>query len=70
MFKAHNYDKYITTSEFNNLVARVFTARLAQTYLVTKTDSDTKLKDNIKKITSNKKKHLFVENELRKTKNI
>ena len=26
----HNHDKCITTAEFNNLAARVFTARLAQ----------------------------------------
>ena len=26
----HNHDKYITTPEFNNLAAGVFTARLAQ----------------------------------------
>ena len=39
----HNHDKYITTPEFNNLAARVFTARLAQADLVTKTNFDTKL---------------------------
>ena len=39
----HNHDKYITTPEFNNLAAGVFTARLAQANLVTKTDFDTKL---------------------------
>ena len=26
----HNYDKYITTQEFNKLTAENFTARLAQ----------------------------------------
>ena len=45
----HNHDKYITTPEFNNLAAGVFTARLAQANLVTKTDfewvSDSPLKD-------------------------
>ena len=30
----HNHDKYITTPEFNNLAAWVFTARLAQADLV------------------------------------
>ena len=39
----HNYEKYITTPEFNNLAARVFTARLAQADLVPTTDFDTKL---------------------------
>ena len=33
----HNYDKYITTSEFNKLAADVFNARLVQGNLVTKT---------------------------------
>ena len=62
----HNHDKYITTPEFNNIAARVFTARLAQANLVTKTDFDTKLQDISKRITSNKSKHLLVENELKK----
>ena len=62
-----NHDKYITTPEFNNLAAEVFTTRLAQANLVTKTDFDTKLQSLNKKITSNKTKHLLVENELKKT---
>ena len=41
----HNHDKYITTPECNNLAAGVFTAKLAQTDIVTKTDFDTKLQD-------------------------
>ena len=32
-----NHDKYIITPDFNNLVAGVFTARLAQAKLVTGT---------------------------------
>ena len=40
----HNHDKYSTTPEFNNLAARVFTARLARAYFVTKTDFDIELK--------------------------
>ena len=32
----HNHDKYITTPEFINLAAGVFTGRLAQADLVTK----------------------------------
>ena len=39
----HDHDKYITTSEFNNLTAKSFAARLAQANLVRKTDFDTKL---------------------------
>ena len=50
----HDHDKYITTLEFNNLAARVFTARLAQAHLITKTDFDDKLKVSIKKLTQAK----------------
>ena len=64
----HDHDKYITTSEFNNLTAKTFTARLTQAHLVTKTDFDAKLISLNKKINSNKTKHLLVENELKKLK--
>ena len=64
----HNHDKYITTLEFNTLAANVFNARLAQANLVTKTDFDAKLSSLNRKITSNKSKYLFVENELKKLK--
>ena len=64
----HNHDKYITTPEFNFLAAGVFNARLAQSDLVTKTDFDIKLQDISRRITSNKAKHLLVENELKKVK--
>ena len=64
----HNHDKYITTPEFNTLAASVFNARLAQANLITKTDFDAKLSSLNRKITSNKSKHLFVENELKKLK--
>ena len=50
----HDHDKYITTLEFNNLAARVFTARLSQAHLITKTDFDDKLKVSIKKLTQTK----------------
>ena len=52
--------------EFNNLSARVFTARLAQANLVTAMDFDDKLKRFNQKINSNKTKHLLVENEFKK----
>ena len=39
----HNYDKYITTSEFNTLAADVFNARLTQVNLITKIDFDAEL---------------------------
>ena len=61
----HNHDAYITPPEFNTLAADVFNARLAQASLVTKTDFDAKLSSLNEKITSNKTKHLLVENELK-----
>ena len=64
----HNHDKYITTSEFDNLTGKHFTARLAQANLVTKADFDTKLTSLNRKINSNKTKHLLVENELKNRK--
>ena len=50
----HDHDKYITIPEFNNLAARVFTARLATTNLVAKKDFDDKLKIFNQKINPNK----------------
>ena len=64
----HNHDKYITTPEFNTLAADVFNARLAQANLITKTDFDAKLSSLNRKISSNKSKHLLVENGLEKLK--
>ena len=46
----------------------VFNERLAQANLVTKTDFDAKLLSLNRKITSNKTKHVLVENELKKLK--
>ena len=60
----------LKTSEFNKLVADVFNARLAQANLITKTDFDAKLSNLNRKITQNKSKHLLVENELNKLKNL
>ena len=62
----HNYDKYITSPEFNKFTAEIFAARLAQANLVTKTDFDTKLICLNKNINSNKRMHLLVENDLKK----
>ena len=64
----HNYDKYITTPEFNTMAASVFNARLAQENLITKTDFDATLSSLNRKITANKSKHLLIENELEKLK--
>ena len=52
----------------NTLAASVFNTRLAQANLITKTDFDAKLSSLNRKITSNKSKHLLVENELKKLK--
>ena len=62
----HNYDKYITTPEFNKLIAENFAARLAQTHIITKTDFDNRLMSLNRKINSSKTKHALVENEFKK----
>ena len=46
----HNYDKYITTPEFNKLTADVFNARIAQANLITKTEFDSKLSNFNRKL--------------------
>ena len=62
----HNHDKYITTPEFNTMVASTFNARLAaQTDLIIKREFDIKLKGISDRVTKNKTKHLIVENELK-----
>ena len=50
------------------MTATDFNERLAQANLITKTDFDAKLSSLNRKITSNKSKHLLVENELKKLK--
>ena len=62
----HKHDKYVTTPEFNKLTAENFAATLAQANLVTTKDFDAKLSSVNRKITSNKSKHVLVENELKK----
>ena len=62
----HNHGKYITTPEFNNLTAEVFTASLKQANLMTKTDFNTRLINLNKKINSNKRKHVLLENKFKK----
>ena len=61
----HNHDKYTTAPKFNTLAASVFNARLAQANLITKKDFDAKLSSLNRNITSNKSKHLLVQNELK-----
>ena len=66
----HNHDKYVTTVEFNRLTTENFKTRLAYANLITKTNFDTELKKISERVTSNKSKHLLVENELKKLKKI
>ena len=63
----HNHGKYINPPEFNNSAAGIFTARLAQADLVTKTDFDTKLQELAKELLQIKQS-MFVENEFKKLK--
>ena len=58
----HNHDNHITTPEFNKLTAENFAARLKLANLVRKTDFDDKLKNLNEKVTSNKTKHVVIEN--------
>ena len=60
----HNHDKYVATSEFNNLAANVFNARFGQANLITKTYFDAKLSSLNRKITANKTKHFLNDNDL------
>ena len=64
----HNHEKYITIQELNKLTTENFNARLAQANLMSKTEFGAKLQSPSKRITSNKAKHLLVENELKKLK--
>ena len=66
--KITDHNHYINTPEFNTLAADVFNARLAQGDLITKSDFDAKLSSLNKETTSNKTKHLLVENEFKKLK--
>ena len=68
-----NHDKYITTEEFSKLTSENFAAILVQANLaskkdiakfVKKADFDDKLKNLNIKVTSNKTKHVLIENEL------
>ena len=67
----HDYEKYITTPEFDTMAATVFNARLAaQTGLIRKPEFDFKLKSTSDRVSKNKTKHLLVENELKNYKNL
>ena len=67
----HNYEKYVTTPEFDSMVATVFNAGLAaQTDLIRKPEFDFKLKSTSDRVSKNKTKHLLDENELKNYKNL
>ena len=61
----HNDDKYITTQQFNQFTAQMFTSRLAQTNLIRKTDFDTKLMSFNGKFNSNKQNLSLLKMNLR-----
>ena len=72
-----DHSKYITTPEFNMLTAENISARLKQPNLATKCDIadfvkkedfDDKLNNLNKKVTSNKTKHVVLEDELKNCK--
>ena len=56
--------KYVTTQEFNKLIAENFAARLKQANLVSKTDFDNKLISFNREIILNNTKYLQVLNSL------
>ena len=58
--KVPDHGKYITTQEFNKVIAEDFAARLKQADLVSRTDFDNKLISFNTQITSNKTKYLEV----------
>ena len=68
----HNHDKYIATQEFNKMMTDNFAARVKQANLASKKDIsdfilknrfDDKLINLTKKGTTNKTKHVLVQNE-------
>ena len=63
----HDYSKYISTRECSKLTSQNVSERLAQSNMVSKNDVDdfdNKLKNSNKNVTSNKTKHVLIENEL------
>ena len=52
------------------MAATILNARLAQANIITKTDFDAKLSNLNRKVTTNKTKHLLVENELKSRKHL
>ena len=61
----HNHDQYSSTPEFNTLDVDVFSARLSQANLVTKTVFDNIVSSLNSKIAENKTKNESIENKLK-----
>ena len=62
----HNYEKCITTPEFNKIKTENFKARLVQANLMTKIDFNIELEKISDRVTSDKSKHFLVETEFKK----
>ena len=62
--KISDNSKYITFEEFNNLTAENFPARLKRADLVNKTDSDNKLTNFNRRITSSETGNLELQKKL------
>ena len=60
----HNHDQYITPPKFNKFTAEIFSPRIAQANLITKTDFDNTLISLHRKISANKTRHVLVKKEL------
>ena len=61
--KVPDNSKYVNTQKFNDLTEENFAARLKQADLVNITDFDNKLVSFNRRMNSNKRKHLEVENQ-------
>ena len=62
--KIPDYSRHITSEEFNKLTWEHYVARLKQADWLNKTDFNDKLTSFNKRIASNKRKHLEVQNKL------
>ena len=63
-YEIRGYAEYVTTQEFTKLTAENLAARLKQANVVNETDFNNKLTTFSKRITSNKTKHLEIQNKL------
>ena len=68
--KIRDHAKYLTTLEFNKLMAEYFATRLKQPNLVSKTDFDNKIINFNRKVTLNKTKYLEVKKKKKRKKKV